>query len=763
MRIRMLILASAVLLAAPAPAAASDGGAASITGSVVSMSGAGLPGASITIAEQGGEWSAVVAAGERGLFKVESLRPAAYVVTAEARGFTPASALLTLSPGDARSIELRLAPSTLAESVTVTAAAPRDSLEAAEIRESPARDVGEALATTPGVWALRKGGIANEVVVRGMQSRDLNVLIDGQRIYGACPNHMDPPAFHVDFSEVDRVEVSKGPFDVRHEGSLGGVVNVVTRRPESGLHASPNMAAGSWGYVNPSATLSYGRDEITLLGGYSFRSSEPYADGSGKRFTESAGYRPESIGSEAFRVGTGWAKAWFRPAEGHAVQVSWTRQTADHVLYPYLMMDAIDDDTDRAQVTYDAGAENAPLRLSAQVYYARVDHWMTDAYRTSSAGAPRGYSMGSMAGTRTAGGRVEATIHKAIVGVEVSRRSWDVATYMARMQYEPQYTVPDVTADFAGAYAETSVPLSARWTFNAGARLDHATSAANEGKAPADLYEAYNGTRSTSRSDVFPSGNVRFVWRNDGGAEIGAGIGRTGRVPEPNERYLGLKRMGSDWVGNPDLDPSLNTGVDLSFTLRRSGLYLGASLFGEKVHDLVTLHGQPRVRAVPGVMNTIARSYVNNDADLWGGEISAAISMTRRISVSGEVSYVRGTQQTDPSLGITSGDLAEMPPLRARSSMRFNAARAWAEIEGVFSASQRRVDADLLEEETPGWGIANVKGGAMWRSLDLSLGVSNVFDRAYTEHLSYQRDPYRSGARVREPGRGLFGNVTYRF
>ena len=55
-------------------------------------------------------------------------------------------------------------------------------------------------------------------MLRGLQSRDLNVLIDGQRVYGACPNHMDPAAFHVDFAEVDRVEVGKGPFDVKNQG-----------------------------------------------------------------------------------------------------------------------------------------------------------------------------------------------------------------------------------------------------------------------------------------------------------------------------------------------------------------------------------------------------------------------------------------------------------------------------------------------------------------------------------------------------------------
>ena len=100
-----------------------------------------------------------------------------------------------------------------------------------EVRESGAKDVGEALANIAGLWKIRKGAIANDVVLRGFQSGNLNVLVDGARIYGACPGHMDPAAFHVDFAEVDRIEVTKGGFDVLNQGSLGGSVNIVRKRP----------------------------------------------------------------------------------------------------------------------------------------------------------------------------------------------------------------------------------------------------------------------------------------------------------------------------------------------------------------------------------------------------------------------------------------------------------------------------------------------------------------------------------------------------
>jgi iron complex outermembrane receptor protein len=42
-------------------------------------------------------------------------------------------------------------------------------------------------------------------------------------------------------------------------------------------------------------------------------------------------------------------------------------------------------------------------------------------------------------------------------------------------------------------------------------------------------------------------------------------------------------------------------------------------------------------------------------------------------------------------------------------------------------------------------------------------GVTNLLDRMYVEHLSYQRDPFASGVKVPEPGRIVYANVQYTF
>ncbi len=746
---------------------ASSAGAATgtISGSVFAVGGSRLPGARIELKRQGTGQTFSVVSGDRGVYRAANLPSGTYEITATLSGFkskvVPDIDLL----GDSLQVVdfvLNVAL-TINEVVTVIGKVPADSLEAAAIRESPARDVGEALADTAGVWKVRKGGIANDVVLRGLQRGDLNVLIDGQRLYGACPNRMDPASFHVDFSEVDRVDVGKGPFDMKNQGSLGGTINIVTRKPEEGWHVNANLAAGSFSYINPSATLSYGNPSFSVLGGYSYRAARAYKDGMGRRFTEITNYKESAVDERAFEIGTAWARLGWVPSLGHQLQFSYTRQDVDTTYYPYLRMDAVYDDTDRFNLRYD-GAElsNTIARLTAQSYYSRVKHWMTDEYRTSAKGA-RGYSMGTMAETETYGGKLEMEVRKVIVGLEFFNRFWGAATEMAGMQYIPQYSIPDVDIRNVGIFAEFTSALSRRVSLSAGGRLDQANSFADESKANTNLYYAYKDTRSTSATDTFPSGKIRMTYEADSGIEVGAGLGHAARVPEHGERYFALKRMGADWVGNPNLTPARNTGLDGTVSFERTGFYVGANFYVNWVEDYIAVHDQSRVHGVPGVMNNEARSYTNLDATFRGSEVDVVWPLTDQLFLSGDLSYVRATKGTSAEENVFSANVAEIPPLRSRIKFRYDQGKWFGSVEGVFSARQENIDTDLGEEPTPGYSIANLKVGARLDRLLLSGGVDNLFNKFYIEYLSYQRDPFRSGVRLPEPGRNFFFNVSYRF
>ncbi|MDH4220588.1 MAG: carboxypeptidase regulatory-like domain-containing protein, partial [Candidatus Aminicenantes bacterium] len=214
---KMILLFSLISVPLAMQAHSFDG--ALISGRICSPDRCGIPGVSITLIEEASGQTTRLVTGLGGIYRAAGLPVGTYELRVEASGFDPEIVPdIDLTEGESRIIDITLSYSTIQEVVTVIGEAPRGALQATEARESAARDVGEALTRINGVSKVRKGGIANDIVLRGFASKDMNILIDGQKLYGACPNHMDPTAFHVDFSEVDRVEITKGPFDIRNQG-----------------------------------------------------------------------------------------------------------------------------------------------------------------------------------------------------------------------------------------------------------------------------------------------------------------------------------------------------------------------------------------------------------------------------------------------------------------------------------------------------------------------------------------------------------------
>ena len=749
----------------PAPRAAPPAGPAAIVGFITDPDLARLPGVVVTITDVNTGSIVTVITGDHGGYRGTGLKPGRYELRAELAGFqTHILEDLALADGQTREVNFTLPLATYTEAVTVVGASSRESLQASEIRDSAARDIGEALSHMNGVSKIRKGGIGNDVVLHGYQGKDLTVLIDGQKIHGACPNGMDPAVFHADFAEVDHVEVGKGPFDMVNQGSLGGVVNIVTRRPAEGFHVEPNLSIGAFGYFNPSGTLSLGGRRISLLSGYSYRASEPYRDGKGARFTESANYRPGDVGSRAFGAHTGWSHLFLSPQTGHTIQLSYTRQQADHVLYPYLQMDATADDADRLRVGYNRAGGGGPIEtLSADAYYARVVHSMSDDFRTSSIGSKRTYSMETLAESSVAGAKAQAGRGGLTVGFEGSRRTWSATTSLMANQFQPQHSIPDVATDSVGAFAAYTRSLTAATRVDIGGRLDWAHSAADAAEANTNLYFAYRGTRSTSASDVMPSGKIHLTHRLSDYLKVGGGVGHTERVPDPRERYFSLARMGTDWVGNPALPPIGNTGLSADLTFQRGRLAGSAGVYRDWLGDFIKLGPQSKINSVPGVMNTRAQSYHNVNARMTSGEASLTGTLSSRLFVTAKASYTRGTKDATPVLGLTSRNIAEIPPLRGSMIVRYDRVTTFGEAELVATAKQSQVDTDLLEEPTPGYTVLNLRVGRQIQRLRVTLNADNVLDRTYLDFTSYRRDPFRGTVRVYEPGRNLYLNVSYRY
>jgi iron complex outermembrane receptor protein len=653
------------------------------------------------------------------------------------------------------------------------------SLEVREVRETAARDVGEALDGLAEVAKVRKAGIANDVVLRGLKKDDLAVLIDGQQLHGGCPSRMDPPAFHLDYAEVDRIEVKKGPFDVSHPGGLGGMVDVRTRgtrRP--GLGTELNLNAGSFGAREASGVLGYEASGADGLLGAAYKAGQPFTSGDGRNFTlvipvmnpanpaqrNGASYRDTSGTQTAYDVRSVWGKAGFAPAEGHRLEVSYTRQSSVDVLYPYLLMDGIADDTDRLNAQYVLGPAGVLRRGTAQVYWNRVRHDMNDRDRCSSAGTvadcsgalPRPYSMRTVARSSMLGAKLEAELEGGwLAGADFSARGWDnTTTRVARMMgnaYRDEASIPDVAVTGVGAFGQARRELSPRFTLTAGVRLDVYRSRAGIDRSA--LYATYRPGEDLplSQTDLLPSGNVQLDFTAAEGATLFLGAGHGTRVPDPQERYMALAPMmagATAWLGNPRLRPTQNDEVDLGAKYASPGLLVKAQAFHSWLTDYVSF-------VALGTAAGNAKTYTNVSARMYGGELTARVTLPLRLFASAGLSYTRGENDT------TGGNLAEIPPLKGMVALRWDARWAFVEVEEVMAARQSRVDATISEQTTGAWAITNLRVGGAWRGVKVFAGVRNVLDRFYFEHLSYQRDPFTAGVKVPEPGRTLYVNAQY--
>lgn len=117
----------------------------------------------------------------------------------------------------------------------------------------------DAVATVPGVTVNQNGsfgGVAT-VRIRGAASEQTLVIIDGVVV-----NDPTSPGGGYDFarldpSNIERIEVLKGPQSTLWgTDAMGGVVNIITKRPRQGFDSKVFAQAGSYSAFRAGATIS---------------------------------------------------------------------------------------------------------------------------------------------------------------------------------------------------------------------------------------------------------------------------------------------------------------------------------------------------------------------------------------------------------------------------------------------------------------------------------------------------------------------------
>jgi hypothetical protein len=224
---------------------------ADLRGLVVDEAGSPLPGASITATNQDNGFSRQATSDAAGSFTIRLLPPGLYRVSASLPGLRAADAPnVRLSVGATTTLELRLEPSKVAESVLVTAKTAlidRSSTELSKtvgeskIRNLPInqRNFLEFALTTPGVTVSRGPQVGpfptSGISINGQSPRYNNIVVDGvdnnDSAVGSVRSTISQDA-------VREYQVIQSPFPAEYGKAAGGVVNVVTRSGSNEWHGS---------------------------------------------------------------------------------------------------------------------------------------------------------------------------------------------------------------------------------------------------------------------------------------------------------------------------------------------------------------------------------------------------------------------------------------------------------------------------------------------------------------------------------------------
>lgn len=139
-------------------------------------------------------------------------------------------------------------------------------ITAKEIEEKHLTTVAEALNLLSGISLTSNGGLgkSTSVYLQGFDSKRILVLIDGIR-YNDPTGLSGAPFEHLMISNIERIEVVKGAQSgIWGADASAGVINIITKSTQKGLHGTLNGEVGSFNTQKYGAGASYGADNYYI-------------------------------------------------------------------------------------------------------------------------------------------------------------------------------------------------------------------------------------------------------------------------------------------------------------------------------------------------------------------------------------------------------------------------------------------------------------------------------------------------------------------
>jgi iron complex outermembrane recepter protein len=653
--------------------------------------------------------------------------------------------------------------------------------ESSVVIPQPSSDPYDALRRS-GISSFNKGALSN-IVIRGYQRENLMVTFDGVPYFGASPSRGDAAPYMLYNSDVSRIVVTKGPYNLTCPGGVGGSIEVFSPENPKKFAGRTLFSYGSFDTFDGTAVLGIGNQLADFSAGYRGRSGGVPEAGDGVPLTRTPypnpnnNFRPGSEDQSMYRTDTFWLKGGVNPTGQSRLELTYNFLQGSGIKYPTQNFDISSERSHRLHGRL-LVQDISPLirKISLQGWWNRATNDVDDSLRESSDPAntalpyrtflTRDYAMSNQFVVTTTGGSLSAqlALGPGVLkpGIDFYQRDWS-GSYGSLLKqgtapwqyYDNQPLIPDVTTGNLGLYMIYETPvaatvravISARGDFS---RVDADGLSADRVKA---LYQPYypGQTIPAGRDFADWSANAQLFWKVMPTVELFLKGGRAVRLPDSNELYGGQIRQGSNLVGNPFLNQTAISQVDLGGSWAADGHRAEFTFFYGTASDFIL--------PVKRLSSTLAqaRSATNLNAAIWGVECEGALKLPEDLMLTAVLSYTEGENRTNGR------PLAEIPPLRGQLGIKYDNRRFFAGITQIIMARQNRFDPTLNETSMPGYGVTNLQAGGRFKGVTLTVAINNLFDARYVMPLYYQRDPISMAARIPENGRNVSLTASYRF
>jgi iron complex outermembrane recepter protein len=562
--------------------------------------------------------------------------------------------------------------------------------------------------------------------------------MDGIPIYVMYDGYSDLGRFTT--FDVSQIEVSKGAASVLYGfNTLGGAINVVTKRPEKPIEANAGVGLASGDTTTAYANIGSNLGKWYLQGGASYSDRDYYklSDDFEPTETEDGDKRDNSYQTDkkiSFKVG-------FRPTGDDEYAISYSKQEGEKGNPVYTGYD----DTQRTRYwqwpqwdkeSYYVNSKTGigdQSYVKTRAYYDKYDNSLfaydDDTYSTQNNRS----AFKSWYNDDTYGGSVE------LGTTLLNRNDLKAALHYKRDRHqehdndEPKRTFRD---EYYSIGVEDTVSVIEKLSARVGASYDW------QKALEAEDYDSDTGIISdqeTKDASAFnPQAGLFYDFSDASSAYLT--VARKSRFATMKDRYS--YRFGTT-LPNPDLDPEIAVNYDLGFETALDRVTFGGALFFSDIKDYIQLATIPDPDDATA---TIQQNQNIGNVQIYGVEASLTVRITD--SLRGGVNYTY-TEWDNRSNDDKLIDIPEHKFVAYAIYSLFDR----LDLSADSTTYSGRYSSSNGVRETESFTVLNAKAAlSLIGGLAVEAGVNNLLDENYEIEEGYP-----------EEGINYFTNLTYKF